>query len=86
MASNGRNFASGDEPFSSALPGNVDVPDDKMIDDIFAERTTKHADDAVDYEDIDELADDDEDLPEEEFTHAGEGMGGAVGSLSAFDE
>ncbi|KAF7999958.1 hypothetical protein HF325_005807 [Metschnikowia pulcherrima] len=86
MASNGRNFALGDEPFSLALPGNVDVPDDKMIDDIFAERTTKHADDAVDYEDIDELADDDEDLPEEEFTHAGEGMGGAVGSLLAFDE
>lgn len=46
------------------LPEGVDVPDDKVIDDIFAERVTKHAADAIDYEDIDELADDE--LPEEE--------------------
>lgn len=45
-------------------PDGVDVPDDKVIDDIFAERVTKHAADAVDYEDIDELAD--EELSEEE--------------------
>lgn len=47
--------------YNSHLKGDVEVPDEKIIDDIFAERTTKHADDAVDYEDIDELADDDED-------------------------
>ncbi|WPK26840.1 hypothetical protein PUMCH_004202 [Australozyma saopauloensis] len=53
------------EDFTSQLvPGDVDVPDDKIIDDIFAEKVTKHAADAIDYEDIDELADDE--LPEEE--------------------
>lgn len=40
------------------------VPDEKVIDQMFAMRATKHAEDAIDYEDIDELADDD--LPEEE--------------------
>lgn len=49
-----------DNAFSSLLTGNVDVPDDKVINDIFSERTTKHAEDAIDYEDIDELADDDD--------------------------
>lgn len=48
------------------VSGGVDVPDDKVIDDIFTERSTQHAADAIDYEDIDELADEDEDLPEEE--------------------
>lgn len=52
----------GDDFYSQLLTGNADVPDDKVIDDIFTEKTTKHADDAVDYEDIDELADED-DLP-----------------------
>lgn len=37
-----------------------EIPDDQVINDIFLERATKHADDAVDYEDIDELADDEE--------------------------
>ncbi|EEQ39958.1 hypothetical protein CLUG_04086 [Clavispora lusitaniae ATCC 42720] len=63
----GVNNSSGekDDPYSSLLTGNVDVPDDKVINDIFSERTTKHADDAIDYEDIDELADEDEEeLPE----------------------
>lgn len=49
-----------DGAYSQLLTGNVDVPDDSVIDDIFTEKTTKHADDAVDYEDIDELADDDD--------------------------
>lgn len=40
--------------------GNNDAPNDQMIDDIFQAKSTLHADDAVDYEDIDELADDDE--------------------------
>lgn len=54
------------ENFNTMLaPDGVDVPDDKLIDDIFAEKVTKHAADAIDYEDIDELADDE--LPEEEF-------------------
>lgn len=43
----------------SLIP-SADVPDDQVIDSIFSERRTHHADDAVDYEDIDELADDDD--------------------------
>lgn len=39
----------------------TDIPDDQMIDDIYGARSTVHADDAVDYEDIDELADMDSD-------------------------
>lgn len=39
------------------------VPNDNDIEQLFRERKTKHADDAIDYEDIDELADDE--LPEE---------------------
>lgn len=43
---------------------------DNVVDSIFQSKKTKHADDAIDYEDIDELADDD--LPEEEpATNAG---------------
>ncbi|KAI5964738.1 uncharacterized protein KGF55_001808 [Candida pseudojiufengensis] len=44
--------------------GNTDIPDDQVIESIFLEKKTLHADDAVDYEDIDELAEDE--LPEEE--------------------
>ncbi|QEL63176.1 hypothetical protein CJJ09_005372 [Candidozyma auris] len=51
----------GDSFYNSLVQGDVDVPDDKVIDEIFAERTTQHADDAIDYEDIDELADENED-------------------------
>ena len=36
----------------------TDVPDDQLIESIFAEKKTVHAEDAIDYEDIDELADD----------------------------
>lgn len=55
------------EDFTSLfVPDGVDVPDDKLIDDIFAERVTKHAANAIDYEDIDELADDE--MIEEEHT------------------
>ncbi|OBA22631.1 hypothetical protein METBIDRAFT_164164 [Metschnikowia bicuspidata var. bicuspidata NRRL YB-4993] len=86
MAGNGMPAASADDVFALALPGNDDVPDDKMIDDIFAERTTKHADDAVDYEDIDELADDDDDLPEEHLAVPATGAGGALGRVLAFEE
>ncbi|GEQ69476.1 hypothetical protein JCM33374_g3148 [Metschnikowia sp. JCM 33374] len=86
MPSNTKSSASGDDVFSSVLPGNVDVPDDKMIDDIFAERTTKHAEDAIDYEDIDELADDDEDLPEEEFVAPGGAAGDGNGLVSELEE
>lgn len=60
----------GDDFYSQLLTGNVDVPDDKVIDDIFTEKTTKHADDAIDYEDIDELADDDALPPLEAGDHA----------------
>lgn len=43
------------------------MPNDQVIEDIFTARETIHADDAVDYEDIDELADDDElDLVDED--------------------
>lgn len=64
-------------------PDGVDVPDDKLIDDIFAERVTKHAADAIDYEDIDELADDElpDELPEEYPTTDGHALNG--GDLSS---
>ncbi|CAK9435516.1 uncharacterized protein LODBEIA_P02430 [Lodderomyces beijingensis] len=42
----------------------TEIPDDQIIDSIFSEKKTLHADDAIDYEDIDELADDE--LPDEE--------------------
>lgn len=54
----------GDSFFRELLAGGPNVPGDKVIEDIFDERNTRHAIDAIDYEDIDELADDDE-LPEE---------------------
>lgn len=78
----GVNNSSGekDDPYSLLLTGNVDVPDDKVINDIFSERTTKHADDAIDYEDIDELADEDEEeLPEIKNAEDNDdlGLGGA---------
>lgn len=41
-------------PFGEEL---TDLPDDNAIEAIFQERRTQHADDAIDYEDIDELAD-----------------------------
>lgn len=45
-----------------------EIPDDQVINDIFLARETRHAEDAVDYEDIDELAEDEEpfDLPKAE--------------------
>ncbi|KAK7679702.1 hypothetical protein QCA50_017200 [Cerrena zonata] len=45
-----------DDLFNKFVSG---VPDEKVLDEMFTLRETKHADDAVDYEDIDELADDD---------------------------
>lgn len=65
------------------IADGVDVPDDKVIDEIFQEKTTKHADDAIDYEDIDELADEDdlaaddmdEDEPLLEAPDAGDELG-----------
>ncbi|KAK6200098.1 uncharacterized protein RJT21DRAFT_135558 [Scheffersomyces amazonensis] len=55
-----------------------EIPNDQLIEDIFLERKTQHADDAVDYEDIDELADD-EDLPEEEEPSGKGGIDGSNG-------
>lgn len=60
------------------VSGGVDVPDDKVIDDIFAERTTKHAEDAIDYEDIDELAEDDEPMDDDSLTAAPAADGDAL--------
>lgn len=56
-----QNSNGGDDSYDKIVR---DVPDDKVLDEMFALRATRHADDAVDYEDIDELADDD--LPIEE--------------------
>lgn len=39
------------------MNGNTNIPDDQLIEEIFQEKQTIHADDAIDYEDIDELAD-----------------------------
>ncbi|KAK6460658.1 hypothetical protein DFJ63DRAFT_289916 [Scheffersomyces coipomensis] len=64
-SSNGNSDANDDDKLLQDIINPSEVPDDKLIEDIFRERKTVHADDAVDYEDIDELADD-EDLPEEE--------------------
>lgn len=77
MSAKGKKSAGGDDYFNLIVAGGVDVPDDKVIDDIFAERTTKHADDAVDYEDIDELAEDDE-LDDESLADAGQDTAGAL--------
>lgn len=65
VAARSQQTEGGDDFYTQLMTGNVDVPDDKVIDDIFSGKTTKHADDAVDYEDIDELADEDE-LPHSE--------------------
>lgn len=48
---------------------STDIPDDQIIESIFSERKTAHAEDAIDYEDIDELAEEEdvmEDLPRDE--------------------
>lgn len=54
-----------------SLYGNADIPDDQVIEEIFLEKKTVHADDAVDYEDIDELAELEEEpakqMDDEEF-------------------
>ncbi|KAG2732600.1 hypothetical protein G9P44_005017 [Scheffersomyces stipitis] len=56
-----------DETAFNQFVESAEVPDDTVIEAIFSERKTEHAVDAVDYEDIDELADE-EDLPEEEVS------------------
>ena len=48
---------------------STDIPDDQIIESIFSERKTAHAEDAIDYEDIDELAEEEdvmENLPRDE--------------------
>lgn len=65
MSSKGKRPAGPDDMYNLIVSGNADVPDDKVIDDIFLEKSTKHAEDAIDYEDIDELADDEELQPGE---------------------
>ncbi|KAF3991303.1 hypothetical protein FT663_02804 [Candidozyma haemuli var. vulneris] len=68
MAPNGTNGSvrskksgEGDGFYNSLVQGDVELPDEKVLDEIFSERTTQHADDAIDYEDIDELADENDD-------------------------
>lgn len=59
-APNKLNDANGDNAYRSYI-NNQDIPDDQVIESIFNERKTQHVEDAVDYEDIDELADEVED-------------------------
>ncbi|CCE85495.1 Piso0_005092 [Millerozyma farinosa CBS 7064] len=49
----------GEESYSQLVGDVSNLHNDEMINDIFMERKTVHAEDAVDYEDIDELAEDD---------------------------
>jgi len=53
-----------DRVFQKFVEGGDTAEVDNVVESIFLLKKTKHADDAIDYEDIDELADDD--LPEEE--------------------
>lgn len=46
------------------------MPDDQEIESIFREKATKHADDAIDFEDMDELADEEETAPKEAAANA----------------
>ena len=39
---------------------STDIPDDQIIESIFSERKTAYAEDAIDYEDIDELAEEED--------------------------
>ena len=61
---NPKGGSDGDDKVYQKYLNSSEVPDDQVIDSIFLERRTVHANDAIDYEDIDELADED-DLPEE---------------------
>lgn len=64
---NSANNGGNEDYYSQLLNGDADVPDEKTIHDIFLAKATEHAADAIDYEDIDEIADDDlldGDLPE----------------------
>lgn len=49
-----------EESYNQLLGDSSTLPNDEIINDIFLARRTEHADDAIDYEDIDELADDDD--------------------------
>ena len=49
-----------EESYNQFIGDSSNLPNDQVINDIFLSRKTQHAEDAVDYEDIDELADDDE--------------------------
>lgn len=49
----------GEDSYSQLVGDASNLHNDEMINDIFMERKTVHAEDAVDYEDIDELAEDD---------------------------
>ena len=56
-----------EESYNQFIGDSSNLPNDQVINDIFLSRKTQHAEDAVDYEDIDELADDDEiDLNDEQ--------------------
>lgn len=58
----GTNNSGNEDYYSQLVNGDADVPDEKTIHDIFLAKATEHAADAIDYEDIDEFADDDQDL------------------------
>lgn len=47
-----------DKIYSLFTSSTGNLPNEQLIEEIFREHATKHAEDAVDYEDIDELADD----------------------------
>lgn len=49
----------GEDSYSQLVGDVSNLHNDEIINDIFMERKTVHAEDAVDYEDIDELAEDD---------------------------
>ena len=65
---NNINDKEGDAAYNQYV-NSTDVPNDQIINAIFLERKTEHAEDAIDYEDIDELADDEDDLPMEEVSN-----------------
>ncbi|CAH2350872.1 transcription initiation factor TFIID subunit 1 [[Candida] railenensis] len=56
-----------DDLFNQVLSGSTNIMEGGgSINDIYSVKNTEHAADAIDFEDIDELADDDDDLVEDE--------------------
>ncbi|KAG7194691.1 uncharacterized protein KQ657_004368 [Scheffersomyces spartinae] len=69
-----------DAAVNKYVQGNNDIPNDEIIDSIFLAKQTVHADDAIDYEDFDELAEDE--LEEED---EGTDLGGAANEIAVAD-